>query len=67
MITLDVDFADIGEYPPATYPGIIVLRTKRQDKLFVLELFERVIRLLQNEPIDNLLWIIEENRLRIRS
>jgi hypothetical protein len=31
-ITLDLDFANIRAYPPADYAGIVVLRSKRQDK-----------------------------------
>jgi predicted nuclease of predicted toxin-antitoxin system len=30
LITLDTDFADIRTYPPAHYPGIIVLRLASQ-------------------------------------
>jgi len=30
--TLDMDFADIRAYPPAAFPGLIVLRLARQDK-----------------------------------
>jgi predicted nuclease of predicted toxin-antitoxin system len=32
LVTLDLDFADIRAYPPAEYPGIVVLRVRRQDK-----------------------------------
>jgi predicted nuclease of predicted toxin-antitoxin system len=32
VLTLDLDFADIRAYPPADYPGIIVLRLVRLDK-----------------------------------
>ena len=35
LITLDTDFADICAYPPAQFPGLIVLRLYRQDKLYV--------------------------------
>ena len=67
IITLDTDFADIREYPPAQYPGIIVLRIRKQDKRFILHLFKRVIRLFRKEKVDKRLWILEEDRIRIRS
>ena len=66
LITLDTDFADIRAYPPAQFPGLIVLRLHRQDKPHVLEVIERLIPLLSSEPLEHLLWIVEETRLRIR-
>jgi predicted nuclease of predicted toxin-antitoxin system len=35
LVTLDMDFADIRNYPPAEFPGLIVLRLRQQDKLRV--------------------------------
>lgn len=66
LVTLDVDFADIRSYPPSDYPGIIVFRVNRLDKPYLLYLFERVIDLLPQEPIEKRLWIIEETQVRIR-
>ncbi|MCR4407815.1 MAG: DUF5615 family PIN-like protein [Anaerolineae bacterium] len=66
LITLDIDFADIRAYPPAQFSGLIVLRLHRQDKPHVLEVIERLIPLLSREPLECLLWIVEETRLRIR-
>jgi len=66
LITLDIDFADIRAYPPAQFPGLIVLRLHRQDKPHVLGVIERLIPLLSSEPLEHLLWIVEETRLRIR-
>jgi predicted nuclease of predicted toxin-antitoxin system len=66
LVTLDTDFADIRAYPPAQFPGLIVLRLHRQDKPHVLEVLERLIPLLSSEPLEHLLWIVEETRVRIR-
>jgi predicted nuclease of predicted toxin-antitoxin system len=66
LITLDTDFADIRAYPPAQFPGLIVLRLHRQDKPHVLEVIGRLIPPLSSEPLEHLLWIVEETRLRIR-
>jgi len=46
---------------------LIVLRLKRQERPLVLEVFERLLPLLETEPLDGHLWIVEEERVRIRS
>ena len=66
LVTLDLDFADIRTYPPAHYAGMVVVRLQHQDKPHVLEVFARVIPLLSQEPLAQRLWIVEENRIRIR-
>lgn len=66
LVTLDMDFADIRTYPPPEFPGLIVLRLGRQDKPHVLDIFRRVVELLYTEVLEGHLWIIEENRIRIR-
>lgn len=67
LVTLDTDFADIRAYPPDQYSGLIVLRVKRQDKPYVLELLARLTEVLSREPLEGQLWIVEEGRVRIRS
>ena len=66
LITLDLDFAHIKNYPPQGYPGIIVLRLARQDRDTVLAIIPRILTLLQTEPIAQRLWIVDDNRTRIR-
>jgi predicted nuclease of predicted toxin-antitoxin system len=66
LVTLDMDFSDIRNYPPADYPGLVVLRLRQQDKPYVLDLFMRLIQVLHQEPIEGRLWIVEEDRIRIR-
>jgi predicted nuclease of predicted toxin-antitoxin system len=66
IITLDLDFADIRTYPPQNYPGLIVLRLKHQDKYTVLGVLERLIKALAVESPEQKLWIVNENRIRIR-
>ena len=67
IITLDTDFADIRTYPPANFPGIIVLRLARQDRVHVLDIVQRLIPSLSSEPITGTLWIVDEQTIRIRS
>lgn len=66
FITLDMDFADIRNYPPADYPGLIVLRLSQQDKPHVLSVLAHLVPLLEQEPLARHLWIVEEKRIRIR-
>lgn len=66
IVTLDLDFANIHAYPPQNYPGIMVFRVRRQDKLHLLPIFQQALRLLEAEPIEHRLWIIEERGIRIR-
>ena len=67
LITLDADFADIRTYPPSQYHGLVVLRVRRQSKLSVMGTLQRLIPLLSSEPLDRHLWIVEADRIRIRS
>lgn len=66
IVTLDMDFADIRTYPPAEYSGIIVLRLKKQDKPYVLNVFKEIPHVLKKEPIEARLWIVDEDKIRIR-
>lgn len=67
LVTLDLDFADIRAYPPADYPGIIVLRLSRFDKHRVLFAVGRLSPTLDQEPLAGKLWIVDETKVRIRS
>jgi predicted nuclease of predicted toxin-antitoxin system len=66
LVTLDMDFSDIRNYPPAEFPGLVVLRLRQQDKPHVLDVLVRLVQVLDQEPIEGNLWIVEENRIRIR-
>ena len=66
IITLDMDFADIRAYPPKQYPGIIVLRLKRQDKQNVLEVVTRITKAFKTEELEGCLWIVDERQIRVR-
>lgn len=66
LITLDLDFGDLRAYPPSDYHGLIVIRSKKQDKATVLSLVRKFIPLLATELVVKRLWIVEEDRVRIR-
>ena len=61
-----MDFADIRNYPPAEFPGLIVLRLRQQDKPCVLDVLTRLVQIIPREPLEGHLWIVEESRVRIR-
>lgn len=67
LLSLDLDFCDIRQYPPAQYPGIVVFRLSRQDLIYILEIVERIVPLFQIEELDSRLWIVDEKKVRIRS
>ena len=67
LVTLDVDFANVQAYPPVQSPGLIVLRLKEQSRPAVLSAIGSVLSLLQHEPVNGRLWIVEEQRIRIRA
>jgi predicted nuclease of predicted toxin-antitoxin system len=66
LITLDLDFADIRSYPPRSFPGFIVLRPGKQDKVHLIELLTAVVPLFSVEQVENRLWIVDETSVRIR-
>lgn len=66
FVTLDLDFADIRTYPPGEHPGLIVLRLLRQDKPHVVDVFRRALKAVGRELLEGRLWIVEEERIRIR-
>ncbi len=66
VVTLDVGFANVQNYPPAQYAGIIVLRVRSQDKINILNTFHKALPLLESEPLIGKLWILDENKVRIR-
>lgn len=66
IITLDVDFANINTYPPSQYHGILVLRLGKQSKPHVIETIKRLLPIFSKEPVDKQLWIVEEDRIRVR-
>lgn len=66
LVTLDKDLTDVRAYPPAEYPGIIVLRPADQQASTVVALIRRVALLLATEPLAGTLWIADSHRVRIR-
>ncbi len=66
LITLDLDFPDIRAYPPGSYPGIWVLRPPQQSFKAIDSLVRAGLRLSAVEPVNGQLWVIDQQRARIR-
>jgi hypothetical protein len=66
LLTLDLDFSDIRTYPPEDYHGIVVFRPAIQNITTLVRLTTRLLALMEREPLVGCLWIVEDNRVRIR-
>jgi predicted nuclease of predicted toxin-antitoxin system len=67
LVTLDTGFGDIRTYPPEQFAGLIVLRLAKQNRSHVLAVFRRVMTLIPAEPLSGRLWVVEEDRVRVRA
>ena len=66
LITLDLDFSDIWQYPPSTHRGVWVLRPETQSIENTLSVLKGALALVADEPMVNRLWIVEPDRVSIR-
>ncbi len=66
LITLDLDFSDIREYPPGSHKGIWVLRPAQQTFDAVAVLVRAGVRLSAAERTAGQLWVVDERKVRIR-
>ena len=66
VVTLDLDFGNIRDYPPEEYPGLIVLRVANQGRPHILWVLSQIFNLLRHQPLAGHLWIVSENGVRIR-
>lgn len=66
LVTLDLDFSDMRSYPPQQFSGIIIFKTADQSVQRLVQLTQQCVPILQSEPIEGHLWIVEDRRVRIR-
>jgi len=66
LVTLDLDFGNIREYPPEDYPGLIVLRVVDQSRPHVLWVLSQIFDLLEQQPLTGHLWVVSQRGVRIR-
>jgi hypothetical protein len=66
IVTLDLDFADIRAFPPASTAGMIVLRVHDQSRSSVLRAMGHAVDLIKRKPVEGRLWIVTDAGVRIR-
>lgn len=67
LITADVGFGQILEYPPGKFAGIVVLRHPRPTISGMLALIRALVSAVQRESPVGRLWIVEPGRIRVHS
>ena len=67
LLTLDLDFANILNYPTKGHPGIIILRVKIQNPPSIVAALRRFMRQVTPNQLRRNLVIVDEFRYRIRS
>ena len=66
LVTLDLDFADITRFNPEGGSGIIVIRLPHNSSLIILkELVSQFLEAITKLEVENQLWIVEINRIRV--
>lgn len=66
FLTYDIDFANIRAYPPSDHAGLVVFRLLTQEKNHPVWVLEKLISILETASPSGQLWIVEEDRIRIR-
>ena len=66
FLTFDTDFANIRAYPPRAHAGLVVFRLLSQEKKYFLSVLKKLVPVLEAASPKQQLWIVEEDRIRIR-
>ncbi len=66
LLTIDLDFSNILDYPPADYAGIIVMRYQASAENAVIATLRQVLADLYRDDLRGVLVIVEPTRYRIR-
>jgi predicted nuclease of predicted toxin-antitoxin system len=66
LLTADLDFAQIIEYPPQNYQGIVVLRYRAEDETAITNVLRQALKDLYRDSLRSALVIISANRYRVR-
>ena len=66
LITQDMDFCDIGKFPPSSYSGIIVLKMTHNNLNKVHATLQRMLSELQEDEFNGALFIVDHNKWRRR-
>jgi predicted nuclease of predicted toxin-antitoxin system len=66
LLTFDLDFSNILDYPPQDYPGTIVLRYEARDETALTVTLRQALSDLYRDDLRGALVIITPYRYRIR-
>jgi predicted nuclease of predicted toxin-antitoxin system len=66
LLTVDLDFANILNYPPGDYVGIIVMRYEADQEAQLITSLQQALEDLYRDPLRGVLVIVEPLRYRIR-
>jgi len=66
LITMDLDFADIRQYPPGSHAGVLILRLARQGRVAICKAIERLLAEQGLATLAGAVSVADEQRLRIR-
>jgi predicted nuclease of predicted toxin-antitoxin system len=66
LLTVDLDFANILNYPPDAYAGIVVMRYEASSEDLLVATLRQALADLYRDPLRGVLVIIEPTRYRIR-
>ena len=67
LLTVDLDFANIIDYPPEEYGGLIVMRYDMVAEAEVMNTLKNVLETLYRDDLRKALVIVEPDRYRIRN
>lgn len=65
LVSLDLDFANILDYPPEQYPGLIVLRLRARGRTAVRSVVQRILPHFAAGSPAGRLWIVDEHSIRV--
>ena len=66
FITLDLDFADVRQFPPGSHAGLLLVRPRSKSRNAVMEILQRVVR---EQPLSTLVGcfvVADPSHTRIR-
>lgn len=66
LLTLDLEFGDIGKYPPGSHPGIILFRPRSFGPLAVNRFIEEFVRGTDLQLLTRCVVVVEPARVRVR-
>src|SRR4051794_4183120 len=66
LLTIDLDFANVIDYPPANYQGIIVARYEIHDEVLLTSTLKQMLTTLYRDELRASLIIVEPKRYRVR-